>query len=239
MALFTVALQVSDLSKPSNYRANNNPKMGPAVGPITSGFYQLKLNWRWNFYQLLWFGGFSLLLLPTIPETLPSRALMAKAKLIRQAKLPGYEHIQAPLEVQDRSLLQIFQVAILRPWQILFDPIAFLIGMALLRGDEGDLGTIASRALAETWPLMRAGQRMWPAVSIVSFIFVPLQWRTAFGGLAGIVEIILVMSTPNKPTSGAEGDGPVREGAIGLNVTIKSLFHIYSEEIPCHGICLK
>lgn len=103
--------------------------MGPAIGPLTSGFYQLKLDWRWNVYQLLWLGGFSLLLLPTIPETLPSRALLAKAKRIRRAQIPGYENVQAPIEVENRHLLAIFKVALLRPWQIAIDPISALIAV--------------------------------------------------------------------------------------------------------------
>lgn len=107
MGIFTVALEV-----------------GPAVGPITSGFYQLKLDWRWNFYQLLWLAGIAFVFLPTVPETLPSRCLLHKARRLR--KIPGYEHVKAPVEVEGKSLAKIFKVALLRPWRILFDPIAGL-----------------------------------------------------------------------------------------------------------------
>ena len=103
--------------------------MGPAIGPITSGFYQLKLDFRWNFYQLLWLGGSSLFIMPTIPETLPSQTLRAKAKRIRAAKIPGYENIQAPIEVEGRALSTLFKIALSRPWRILVDPIAFLVGI--------------------------------------------------------------------------------------------------------------
>ncbi|KAK4623566.1 Major facilitator superfamily multidrug transporter mdrA [Fulvia fulva] len=104
-------------------------QMGPSLGPVTSGFYQLKLDWRWNFYQLLWLAGGSLLLLPLIPETLPSRALLTKARRIRKAQAPGYESVRAPLEVEDRSLLEIFKVTLTRPWAILLDPIAAMIAI--------------------------------------------------------------------------------------------------------------
>ncbi|KAF2163352.1 hypothetical protein M409DRAFT_57632 [Zasmidium cellare ATCC 36951] len=107
MALFTIALDV-----------------GPAVGPITSGFYQLKLDWRWSFYQLLWVSGFTLFILPTVPETLQSRCLLHKARRLR--KIPGYEHIKAPIEVEGKKLSEIFKTALLRPWRIVLDPIAGL-----------------------------------------------------------------------------------------------------------------
>jgi multidrug resistance protein len=45
--------------------------IGPALGPVVSGFLQLKEDWRWNFYVLLWLGAFTEVLLLTIPETHP------------------------------------------------------------------------------------------------------------------------------------------------------------------------
>lgn len=38
----------------------------------------------------------------------------------------------------------------------------------------------------DTLPLIFAGQKLWPAVSIISFTLVPLEYRTAFGGIVGI-----------------------------------------------------
>lgn len=107
MAMFTISLDV-----------------GPAVGPITSGFYQLKLNWRWSFYQLLWFAGGSFLFVLMVPETLGSRCLLHKARRLR--KIPGYEQVKAPVEVEGKKLTDIFRVTLLRPWRILLDPIAGL-----------------------------------------------------------------------------------------------------------------
>ncbi|KAF2717703.1 MFS transporter [Polychaeton citri CBS 116435] len=104
--------------------------VGPALGPVISGFLQLKLDFRWNFYVLLWFGGITLLLLFTIPETLPSRVLINKAKRLRRSGIPEYQNIKAPGE-QDRSLVSIFKVALMRPWIILFDPISFLVAIYL------------------------------------------------------------------------------------------------------------
>lgn len=91
----------------------------------------MKKDWRWNFYVLLWLAAFTLVLMLTIPETLPSMVLLNKARRIRRAKVPGYENVKAPVEVTDRSLVGIFKVALTRPWVILFDTISFLVAIYL------------------------------------------------------------------------------------------------------------
>ncbi|TVY82140.1 Citrinin biosynthesis cluster MFS transporter mrr1 [Lachnellula suecica] len=102
---------------------------GPALGPVISGFLELKENWRWNFYVLLWLAGISEVLMFTIPETLPTQVLLNKAKRLRRLQIPGYENVKAPVEFTDRSLVGIFKVALIRPWQILMDPIAFFVAI--------------------------------------------------------------------------------------------------------------
>jgi DHA1 family multidrug resistance protein-like MFS transporter len=104
---------------------------GPALGPVVSGFLQLKKDWRWNFYVLLWLAGITEVLMFTIPETLPSVVLINKARRIRAAKVPGYENVKAPAEAADRKLNAIFKVALTRPWKILVDPISFLVAVYL------------------------------------------------------------------------------------------------------------
>jgi len=105
--------------------------VGPALGPVISGFLQLTEDWRWNFYVLIWLAFFTMLVMFTVPETLPSQVLLNKAKRIRRANVSGYENIKAPVEVTDRTLVGIFKVALLRPWVILFDPISFLVAIYL------------------------------------------------------------------------------------------------------------
>ncbi|RDW57651.1 hypothetical protein BP5796_12452 [Coleophoma crateriformis] len=104
---------------------------GPALGPVVSGFLELKEDWRWNFYVLLWMGGFTEIVMFTIPETLPSQVLTNKARRIRRLKIPGYENVKAPVEDSARSLGGIFKIALTRPWVILFDPISLLVAIYL------------------------------------------------------------------------------------------------------------
>ena len=103
--------------------------IGPALGPVTSGFLQLKKDWRWTFYELLWLGGFTQIVMFMIPETYPPQILLNKAKQIRRLGISGFETIKAPVEHQDRTLASIFKIALTRPWIILFDPISFLVAI--------------------------------------------------------------------------------------------------------------
>ena len=102
--------------------------IGPALGPVVAGFLQLKEDWRWSFYVLLWLGGACALFMLTIPETHAPTVLVQKARRIRAQKIPGYEEVRARSEVQG-SLVQLYKVALTRPWIILFDPISFLLAV--------------------------------------------------------------------------------------------------------------
>ncbi|QSZ29606.1 hypothetical protein DSL72_004122 [Monilinia vaccinii-corymbosi] len=104
---------------------------GPALGPVISGFLELEMDWRWNFYVLLWFAGATEIMMLTIPETLPSKLLLNKARRIRALKIPGYENVKTAAEDSDRTLWQVFKVALTRPWRILIDPISFAVAVYL------------------------------------------------------------------------------------------------------------
>jgi multidrug resistance protein len=103
--------------------------IGPALGPVVSGFLELKKDWRWTFYVLLWLGGVTELLMFTIPETFPPRVLINKARRLRATGIPEYQNIQAPVEAQGRRLADMFKIALVRPWQILFDTISLLVAI--------------------------------------------------------------------------------------------------------------
>jgi multidrug resistance protein len=100
--------------------------IGTALGPIVAGFLELEKNWRWSFYVLLWLGGATAIVMFTIPETYAPTILYSKANRIRNAKIPGYENVKTLAEDSDRTLLNIYKVALARPWIILFDPISLL-----------------------------------------------------------------------------------------------------------------
>ncbi|KAK2612770.1 hypothetical protein QQS21_001221 [Conoideocrella luteorostrata] len=105
--------------------------IGPALGPVVAGFLELKKDWHWAFYVLLWLGAGTWILMLTIPETHAPTILIHKAKRVRKAQIPGYEDIKAPAEAEDRTIKGVFTVALTRPWIILFDPISFLCAIYL------------------------------------------------------------------------------------------------------------
>ncbi|PNY26763.1 transporter [Tolypocladium capitatum] len=100
--------------------------IGPALGPVTSGFLELTKGWRWSFYLLICMGVTTWLLMLTIPETHAPTILRHKAERIRKLKIPGYENVKAPVEEEDRSMKVIYKIALTRPWIVLFDTISLL-----------------------------------------------------------------------------------------------------------------
>ena len=59
----------------------------------------------------------------------------------------------------------------------------FLAAMGYLGGREGEeLGRYVG---AEFWPLMKAGTKVWPLVSLLAFSVVPADKRVAFGSVVG------------------------------------------------------
>ena len=103
--------------------------VGPALGPVITGFFQLRLTWRWCFYAILWIAGATSILLFTLPETLPGVILQKRARRIRDAEIPGFEHVLASMDATDRRLLSIYKTTLTRPWLILFDPISFFVAL--------------------------------------------------------------------------------------------------------------
>ncbi|ETN46113.1 uncharacterized protein HMPREF1541_00297 [Cyphellophora europaea CBS 101466] len=106
--------------------------VGPALGPVISGFLELTKGdhgWQWTFYVMIMFGGATAIPMFTIPETYPPVVLLNKARRLRALDPEKYGHLIAPAEAHGRSLASVFRVALLRPWQILFDPISFLVAI--------------------------------------------------------------------------------------------------------------
>lgn len=102
--------------------------VGPALGPVISGFLELTKTWRWTFYVLLWMAGITEpFMFFVLPETLPSMILYRRARRLRAAKVPGYENVMAPVETTDRRLSAIFYATLTRPWKLLIDPICGLV----------------------------------------------------------------------------------------------------------------
>ncbi|KAK5733965.1 hypothetical protein LTR17_009236 [Elasticomyces elasticus] len=76
--------------------------------------------------------------------------------------------------------------------------VLFIAGIALLRGLSFD--TIQQNVLEQFWPMIRAGQKLWPIVSVCQFTIVPFEWRTLVGSTVGLFWGVLLslMASPGK-----------------------------------------
>ncbi|KAF4947193.1 hypothetical protein FSARC_14029 [Fusarium sarcochroum] len=100
--------------------------VGPSLGPIVSGFVQLKKTWRWGMYSVLWLGGLTVILMFLIPETHTPTILAKKSKRARQSGIKGYEDVITEGEEDQPSLAHVYKLALTRPWILMFDLISLL-----------------------------------------------------------------------------------------------------------------
>ncbi|KAG8675421.1 hypothetical protein FPOAC1_001400 [Fusarium poae] len=100
--------------------------VGSSLGPIVSGFVQLKKDWRWGMYSVLWLGGVTVLLMFLIPETHTPTILTQKSKRARQSGIEGYEHVVTEGEEDAPGLAHVYKLALTRPWILMFDLISLL-----------------------------------------------------------------------------------------------------------------
>lgn len=62
--------------------------------------------------------------------------------------------------------------------------VLFIAGIAILRGHSFE--SIQQDVIERFWPMIFAGQKLWPAVSVLSFTVVPFEQRTLFGSIVGL-----------------------------------------------------
>lgn len=62
--------------------------------------------------------------------------------------------------------------------------VLFIMGIAMLRGQSWQYGWAETKV--GFWPLISAGQKLWPAVSLLNLTLVPLEYRMLVGGLVGV-----------------------------------------------------
>jgi protein Mpv17 len=62
--------------------------------------------------------------------------------------------------------------------------VMFIMGIAMLRGQSWQYGVEETKT--GFWPLVFAGQKLWPLVSIISLTLVPVEQRMVFGSTIGV-----------------------------------------------------
>jgi len=62
--------------------------------------------------------------------------------------------------------------------------VMFIMGIAMLRGQNWQYGWEETKT--GFWPLVSAGQKLWPLVSLISLTLVPVEQRMVFGSIIGV-----------------------------------------------------
>ena len=98
--------------------------LGPALGPVISGFAVSAMGWQWSSWELLWLSGPILLLIAVcMPETSHDAILLRRARLLRSTTGRGELRSQSELDMANMTARQIMGDALIKPWQINFlDP---------------------------------------------------------------------------------------------------------------------
>ncbi|THH21321.1 hypothetical protein EW146_g218 [Bondarzewia mesenterica] len=106
--------------------------IGPVLGPLIGGFVGETIGWRWIYYVLLIFVGFTWALTFTVPETFSVVLLRHRAERLR--KETGNSDLRSASEIaeSDITLSSRVQVALIRPFEMLCtEPILIFMSLYL------------------------------------------------------------------------------------------------------------
>ncbi|XXG98893.1 hypothetical protein Hte_005224 [Hypoxylon texense] len=94
--------------------------LGPALGPVASGFAVARMGWRWAGWELFWLACPVLLLVAaTLPETNPDAILHRRAARLRaRTGRPGLRCEADRKRAHMTTPRQVAVDALLKPWQI-------------------------------------------------------------------------------------------------------------------------
>ncbi|OOF91199.1 hypothetical protein ASPCADRAFT_211484 [Aspergillus carbonarius ITEM 5010] len=110
-----------------------------------------------------------------------------------ESKFPGHDDSSASSpkteKVKQKPTLNVTNTVI----KIVIDQIvggawntaAFIMAMGFLRGQDWD--TILQQIQKDFWPIMVAGFKLWPFVSVLNFTVVPTDKRLLVGSLFGVL----------------------------------------------------
>jgi hypothetical protein len=73
----------------------------------------------------------------------------------------------------------------------LVNTLMFLAYMAYInasqQGKQDAWGAVARDCSDKTWPMMKDGYKFWPAISLISFLWIPVDKRVVFGCSVGVI----------------------------------------------------
>lgn len=93
--------------------------MGPALGPVISGFAVSAKGWRWSSWELLWLSApIFIFLFLALPETSADTILLRRAERLR--KVTGRSDLKSQSEINQASMTinEVAFEALVKPWEI-------------------------------------------------------------------------------------------------------------------------
>jgi uncharacterized membrane protein len=55
------------------------------------------------------------------------------------------------------------------------------------QGKQDTWSAVVQECSDKTWPMMKDGYKFWPAISLISFLWIPVDKRVVFGCSVGVV----------------------------------------------------
>jgi DHA1 family multidrug resistance protein-like MFS transporter len=105
--------------------------LGPALGPVISGFSVPAMNWRWSLWEVVWLSApIFLVMFFFLPETSPDAILLQRARRLR--KITGNNNLMSQSEITQRKLTfsAVAAKSFYRPFQIvILDPAILFVNL--------------------------------------------------------------------------------------------------------------
>ncbi|GAB7352743.1 hypothetical protein MBLNU459_g3095t1 [Dothideomycetes sp. NU459] len=98
--------------------------IGPAMGPIISGFSVTAENWHWSLWEMLWLAGpIWIVLFFFLPETYSDKVLLQRAQRLR--KITGNQNLKSQSEINQAQInvSELIKETLIRPIKLIaLDP---------------------------------------------------------------------------------------------------------------------
>ncbi|KAI0841200.1 MFS general substrate transporter [Hypoxylon sp. FL0890] len=99
---------------------SSSATLGPALGPIVSGFAVTEMGWRWSGWELFWLAApIWLIMFACLPETNPDTILHRRAMRLRACT--GRTDLTCEADLKRAHMLTVRQIvfdALIKPWEI-------------------------------------------------------------------------------------------------------------------------
>jgi protein Mpv17 len=116
----------------------------------------------------------------TATDTTSLRTRNEKQAALTSESAPSPQKAKKQLSIRNTAIKFLLDQSI----GAAVNTVMFIMGIAMLRGQSWQYGWEETKT--GFWPLVFAGQKLWPLVSIISLTLVPVERRMVFGSVIGV-----------------------------------------------------